>query len=229
CLAVLISRQHLLAPAQCFSESEMRATTVRWALLGDWNPLNPYMEHDCDAQQRCSHEPQLTAIDEIIVHPNYDDRLLANNLSILKLAQAVATSSFIRPICLLARQPVTYSSQRFIYAGFALDESIAYKLKAETQTQSTMSCRETLLRQNFIRAAFALSVYPVCGNSNQTTPLVSGAALMGVNVENAQPQSYYLAGLLLSMTSQNNSLIFIRVQPHIEWIERSLRSMTAVE
>ncbi|XP_034114152.1 CLIP domain-containing serine protease B9-like [Drosophila albomicans] len=227
CLAILITRQHLLAPAQCFNEVALKAEPVRWVLLGDWNPTNPFVERDCDARQNCNQEPLLMAIDEIIIHPNYDERMLANNLSILKLIQPVTFSNFISPICLHARKTITYSGQYFIYAGFAVDENIGYKLKAVTQLQETMRCRETLMRQNYVRAALAFTVNPLCGNSNQTTPLVSGSPLMGVNVESAKPQSYYLAGLLQTMTNQNNSLIFIRVQPHIEWIEKSTRIETS--
>ncbi|KAH8312354.1 hypothetical protein KR044_010390, partial [Drosophila immigrans] len=222
CLAVLISRQHLLSPAHCFNEAQLRATPVRWVLLGDWNPRNPYMERDCDAQQRCNQKPQLIGIDEIIIHPNYDDRLLANNLSIVKLLQAATLNSFISPICLRASKTITYFGQHFVYAGFAVSTNIGYKLKAVTQIQETLRCRETLLRHSYVRAALAFTVNPLCGNSNQTTPLLSGSPLMGVNVANAKPQSYYLAGLLQTMTNQNNSLIFIRVQPHIAWIESSI-------
>ncbi|XP_034486787.1 phenoloxidase-activating factor 3-like isoform X2 [Drosophila innubila] len=226
CLAVLISKQHLLAPAECFVEKKLIETQVKWVLLGDWNPRNPYLEPDCDSQQRCNPETQLMEIEEIIIQPNYNNPSFASNIALLKLVQSVNFSSHIRSICLRANKSISYFGQYFHFGGFAVNASIPHKLKGTTQIQKPLRTRATLYGYNYISEAISVSLSALCGDSNQTTPLLRGSPLMAVNVVGGKPQSYVLVGLLQIMKNEKNSLVFIKVQPHIEWIKNSIQSMT---
>jgi len=171
----------------------------------------------------------LIEIEEIITHPNYNNRTFSSNLSLLILVKSVTFNSYIQSICLRSPKPVSQYYQHSYYAGFAVNASISYKLKSTIQSQETLRCRETLSSYGNFRAALSVPLHPLCGNSNQTTPLLKGSPLMGVNMVEGRPQSYFLIGLLQMMRNQSNSLVFIRVEPHIAWIEQSIQSLINID
>lgn len=101
--------------------------------------------------------------------------------------------------------------------------------KEQHKSKKLLRTRETLFGYNYIHEALSVKMHALCGDSNQTTPLLRGSPLMGVNVVAGKPQSYFLVGLLQIMKNTRNSLVFIKVQQHIDWIEKSIQSMTDVD
>ncbi|KAH8417732.1 hypothetical protein KR222_004864, partial [Zaprionus bogoriensis] len=222
CLAVLISSRHMLAPAHCFEEQQLEKTPLKYVLLGDWNPTNPYIQRDCDAQQCCNPQPKLVEIDEIIIHPDYNYQALSNNICVLKLARDVSFSKHIQPIC-LPPDDANSLGQFLPYAGFAVNTNIAYKVKGLAQIQGTRQCRRTLMTLDYLHAAIPYKLNHLCGNTDLGMSLITGSPLMGVRMDELDPQSFYLAGLLLVVTNKDSPHIFVRVQPYRKWIERSMQ------
>lgn len=179
------------------------------------------MQQDCDSQQRCNPQPKLVEIDEIIIHPDYHYQSMSNNICVLKLAQAVTFATHIQPICLPPHE-VNSIGQFLPYAGFAVNTSIAYKVKGLAQIQGTRQCRRTLLSLDFLQAATPYQLNHLCGHTNVAIPLITGSPLMGVRLEGLEPHSFYLAGLLLFATNNQGAPLFIRVQPYRKWIDRSM-------
>ncbi|EDV90586.1 phenoloxidase-activating factor 3 [Drosophila grimshawi] len=223
CLAVLISTQYLLAPAQCFETKQLAETTIRYALLGDWNPRNAHMKPDCDDMQRCNAEPQLMEIEEIVIHPEYRTSTFSNNISILKLVRNVTFTDHIRAICLppLGINPI---GQYLSLAGFATNATIGYKLKALVHITSNSKCRRNLVDYDNLFAATPYKLKHLCGFCNLNSSLITGSALMGVHADELEPKNYYLVGLLLAM-SNDMPHIYIRVQPYRKWIESNINLM----
>lgn len=217
----------MLAPAHCFEEKQLEKAPLKYVLLGDWNPSNANTQRDCDAQQRCNPLPRLQEIEEIIIHPDYHYQSMTNNICVLKLAQVVTFAPHISPICL--PPPDANSIGQFLpYAGFAVNSSIAYKVKGLAQVQGTRQCRRTLVGLNYLQAATPYRLNHLCANANVVTPLITGSPLMGVRLEELEPHSFYLAGLLLITTSNDIPHVFLRVQPYRKWIERSMQCTSAV-
>ncbi|KRG00053.1 uncharacterized protein Dwil_GK27994 [Drosophila willistoni] len=205
CLAVLITNQHLLAPAHCFDDNEKMP--VSYVLLGDWNPTNSYMDTDCDDQHMCNRLPKLMEIDEIIINPDYNSEDLTNDISVLKLSQPIMHfSSSIRPICLpsINSQISNQHIGELLYSsGFALDASLRYKLKDLVQIVGNRQCRRTLANLKHLSAAIPYEMNHICGvGSNSRMPLLKGSALMGVHIEGQELQNYYLIGLLVDGSQQ---------------------------
>lgn len=217
----------MLAPAHCFEEQQLEKSPLKYVLLGDWNPSNAYTQRDCDTQQRCNPQPQLQEIDEIIIHPDYHYQSMTNNICVLKLAQVVAVATHIRPIC-LPPHDANSIGQFLPYAGFAVNSSIPYKVKGLAQIQGTRKCRRSLVALNYLQAATPYKLNHLCANTNMVTPLITGSPLMGVRLDELEPHSFYLAGLLLVTTSNDTPLLFLRVQPYRKWIERSMQCTSTV-
>ncbi|ALC47600.1 CG31200, partial [Drosophila busckii] len=229
CLAVLISEQHLLAPAHCFNEAMLEDQPLRHVLLGDWNPTNPFMQPDCSAQTNCAAIPQLFSIAEVIIHPDYQASTLLNNIALLKLTHALDFSESIRAICLPPYRGSSTSYAHFAqflsYAGFAVDKSLPFKLKGLMHVAGTSACKRKLRNLNYITASRDSPLNHICANSNLDAQIFTGAPLMDVQVRDSEPSNYYLVGLLVGpdrYTGSETVNLFMRIQPHREWIEYNM-------
>lgn len=84
----MISNRWILSAAHCekYSDSEY----VRWARLGELN----YLTDTDDAR------PKDYKIVQRVIHPNYKNPMLYNDIALFRLEEDVTFSPYVRPICL---------------------------------------------------------------------------------------------------------------------------------
>jgi len=88
CGGVLISDQHIVTAAHCFKTDRMRESYV--VKLGKYHRKMAKRDRG----------ELVVKLEEISVHPEYNDYANNNDIALLKLIEPVEFTNFIRPICL---------------------------------------------------------------------------------------------------------------------------------
>ena len=119
----MINNRYVLTAAHCI---DVKALRPRWSLtsvrLGEWNTES---DTDCDESfindKVCNDPPIDVAIERKILHESYNakDKSNRNDIGLLRLAESVTYSNFIRPICL----PIDESLRNFNFVGKTLSVS----------------------------------------------------------------------------------------------------------
>ncbi|XP_041674061.1 serine protease 48-like [Drosophila eugracilis] len=102
----------VLTVADCFNESNSAPTKVR---LGDYDRNKT---HDCSSLG-CLPRTSDIDIERAIPHPQYNiTGINENNIALVRIAEEILFSDYIRPICLLVNQPVLKKFLSFKVAGW---------------------------------------------------------------------------------------------------------------
>ncbi|KAH8412454.1 hypothetical protein KR009_002319, partial [Drosophila setifemur] len=229
CLAVLIHERYALVPAHCIlmRTKESGANVI---LFGDWRSNADIGASDCRAMgaTQCSPVPQELEIEELAVHPLFNDNWRDYDIAVAKLARSVELTDYVQPICLppTDNQPVdNYIGQWLETTGFRFyppsnhHEEVNWRRKVLVHTATPEYCnsltRGWILSHNQICAVWPSAEYR----------LVSGAPLMGIELVNGKPHRYYLIGIS-SFGSKNSYYFYIerfmRILPFKEWILRNI-------
>ena len=113
--------------------------------LGEYNTET---DRDCSNQlgfEICNDKPVNSQIDNIIVHPDYNDDSADrhNDLALIKLKREIQFSDFIKPICLPSRAERPRTGDRLVVAGWGRTEfasSSPVKLKLWVPVAETSQC-----------------------------------------------------------------------------------------
>ncbi|CAF0761875.1 unnamed protein product [Rotaria sordida] len=91
CGGTLIDSRHVLTAAHCIGTTNPTAITITAGLHNKKND-------ESDTRQ-------VRAVERIFMHPNYNDKTIENDLTILRLAQPVQFNKYVQPACLPGPEP----------------------------------------------------------------------------------------------------------------------------
>ncbi|KAF5298268.1 hypothetical protein FQR65_LT09779 [Abscondita terminalis] len=98
CSGSLINKLYVLSAAQCLTDRKSKVTAIR---LGDYNITS---SEDCvtndQGERECNDDIIEIKIEEMFLHPLYNERTRHNDIALIRLSTPVQFSDYIRPICL---------------------------------------------------------------------------------------------------------------------------------
>lgn len=234
CGGVLISRRYVVTASHCVNGKDIPTT---WALTGV-----RLGEHDLSTETDCittltgtdCNVPSIDVpITEKIPHEAYDpqSKNQANDIALLRLQYDVATTDFVKPICLPRQQQL----RAFNYDGIKLD--VAGWGKTETVSQSNVKLK---VRVDGVNIQQCSQVYNRLGVTLQTTQVCaggergfdscrgdSGGPIMTVDRSGAIPY-WYLVGVVSFGPSPCGQEgwpgVYTRMGSYIDWIESKVRA-----
>ncbi|XP_037933437.1 venom protease-like [Teleopsis dalmanni] len=219
CIAVLISKSHMLSRARCFIDKTLMPNLV---ILGDWDIANSVTKRDCmHKNSSCNEVPQQYSIMEVALHPRFQNRTGNNDIVVLTLATEVNITEFVRPICLPPEEwsPNDHLAQYLRYVGYQNSKKNSKMLKTMGMVISMRTCQN-----NMGGWLPYINDTNICLSRAQSHNLISGSPVMGVTIKDGEPHNYYLIGLLDSKILAYISYydIFIRVAPYLDFIKTNM-------
>ncbi|XP_034130766.1 CLIP domain-containing serine protease 2-like [Drosophila guanche] len=164
CVAVLLSVRHVLAPASCFKGSKVY----------EYTPHAVLFDTSSDCAQASSHA-RMFKIEKIIVHPDYKNNTLGDDLAVVRLDRDVPFSAFVQPICMPHSWdgPATFVAANVDLIGYEMGNNTrSRRIKAYAHVSDPQSC---VLRYPETRSQ-------LCGYI-KGAELQPGSPLIGVRVE----------------------------------------------
>ncbi|KRF97590.1 uncharacterized protein Dwil_GK28329 [Drosophila willistoni] len=178
CVAVLISQRYIIVPAHCITYSKANALSVVFG-----KPLTP--------------SEKVYYLEEIVPHFQYNQNTYMNDIGLAKLKENVEFSDYVQPICLAPSNGQTdqYIGQRLELAGYVHNQERVFintRIKAFVHSPSYEYCNE----HRIIRSFDSSNKSQMCAYILGGRAFRSGSAVMGVNLIDGQPKSFYLIGIL---------------------------------
>ncbi|XP_030371761.1 inactive serine protease PAMR1-like [Scaptodrosophila lebanonensis] len=218
CNVIIVSGQHVLVPNSCLKRFNNQPASIG-VLLGIWNQKhNSSEEFICNDKGFCVFAPVPYQVTEIKVNPLADKDTGDNDVALLKLAEPIKMTIYAKPICLLARNELpSLTDRNFQYGGFEGLGSL--KGKGDGLVVSRNLC-------NGVPAAPPENQF--CAFPEKRTPFYLGTALMGLNIENDVPRSFYLIGMLMRITTYKTGLttfVFQDMRKSRNWILENISTL----
>ncbi|KAH8249178.1 hypothetical protein KR032_006973, partial [Drosophila birchii] len=228
CLAVLIHQRYAILPVHCIQAPHYQ---IEFILFGDWRANDNTKVGDCRLERgftTCTPPPQAVDIEEIAMHPQYDQAKHDYDIALAKLVRNVELSEFVQPLCLPPAREIegNHISRRLEMAGFSrwnhsLEEQMDDFEWRRKVTRHTTSLEFCISAADYPRPIFTQN--HLCGVSPGGDVLMSGAPLMDVEVVDGKPRNFYLVGLnsFGKPASKFSPLAidgFLRILPFRNWI-----------
>lgn len=212
--------------------SRRRPTGVR---LGEWDLTT---EVDCEIssnnRRECADRHVDVAIEEIVVHPNFNGRNSAHlhDIALIRLNRTVAFTDFISPVCLPIQPEMrtkTFDDLKLDTTGFGATENNTHssnlKLKAVLQAWNLEMCR-----QKYDTKRIHLQETQMCAGGQRGVDTCngdSGGPL--VARENIDKRDVYvLAGIVSFGRNECGTEgwpgVYTRVGAYADWILNALKA-----
>lgn len=227
CGAALISSSYVLTAAHCVADrAKWSNLTVR---LGEWDTdatvdciaIEDYSEFYCA-------DPAIdVAVEKVFVHEQYarHHRPQLNDIALLRLAEPVTTSSWIRPVCLPERPVLPASDEVLILAGWGNNGcgyNSRYKVRSRLNALKQDQCRGHL-PPGFRRVNDYICTAPV--TEGEKCHADSGGAVTSTRQVESVGIVHEVAGILNHMVECHVSRpvgVFTSVGQYLEWIVNKL-------
>lgn len=223
CGGALISSRYVLTAAHCvIDRSKWSNLTIR---LGEWDTEATV---DCIAIQDynefyCADPAVDVPVEKVFIHEQYarHQRPQLNDIALLRLAQPVDTTAWIRPVCLPERPVLPAADEVLILAGWGNNGcgyNSRYKVRSRLNALKQDQCRG-YLPPGFRRANEYLCTAPV--NAGEKCHADSGGAVTRTRQVEGVGIVHEVAGILNHMVECHESRpvgVFSSVGQYLEWI-----------
>ncbi|XP_022209425.2 chymotrypsin-2-like [Drosophila obscura] len=199
CVAVLLNARHVLAPASCFGGKNVNEYT--YAVMFD--------SSDCES----SAHTRMFMIENIIMHPDYKNDTLGDDLAVIRLDRDVSFSVFLQPICI----PQSWEGPTTLLAANV--DMIGYEMGKNMNSRRIKAYAHIIDPQLCVERYPGITERHMCGYINGAD-LQLGSILIGVRVEKGVPTNYYLIGNLMAKYEIFISApyLFTCIAPYRAWI-----------
>ncbi|XP_047989851.1 uncharacterized protein LOC125229114 [Leguminivora glycinivorella] len=143
CGGTIISSRYVLTAAHCLHNTFKDISQLE-VFLAEYD-TNTYPE-DCitgNGKKDCIHNI-VKKVEHVIIHKDYNDTYLQNDVALLRLSSDIPYTDFIRPICLPSQDIADVNGENIIIAGWGLDGKKETNLKqaANVNYVSNVKCKE---------------------------------------------------------------------------------------
>lgn len=224
CGGVLISKLYVVTAAHCVKDLHQRWISVR---LG---------EHAIDTEIDCigttCNEPPLDVpVEELISHPKFNSTTFENDIALLRLANPVNFTNYIKPLCLPSNQNTDTSGIVFDFAGWGQTAQNApksnVKQKITLRGVTYDYCRAKYNETNPPRQIYDSQLCALGEFGRDSCRGDSGNALVGYVAPKGEIPHYYLAGISSYGVNKCGTDgwpgVYTRVTKYVDWIKENLK------
>lgn len=233
CGGALINDRYVVTASHCVNGKDIPTT---WSLaevrLGEWDTSTV---QDCEGlgvDTDCSPDPIDVVIERKIPHPDYNPLAVEqyNDIALLRMAQRITYTDFVKPICLPRTQDLRMKEtvgQKFQVAGWGRTATARYstvKQKVGVDGVDLQQCNSVYQQERVTLLDRQLCAGGQVGKDSCQGD--SGGPLMGVSM-NANVQFWYLVGLVsfgpTPCGQEGWPGVYTNVAKYVDWIEENLQ------
>uniref|UniRef100_A0A182JX56 Peptidase S1 domain-containing protein n=1 Tax=Anopheles christyi TaxID=43041 RepID=A0A182JX56_9DIPT len=228
CQATLITRRYVLTAAQCVSLSA-NANQIIGVRLGEFDTVtNP----DCalvGGRRECQPPVQAVAIEEIIVHPGFNNPAFANDLALLRLQQqANINQDNIKPICLpFSTALKSHKPSYYIRTGWLARSTSSVLYRSFPSSIESVGCQDAYNDQD---VPLEKTYGQICIRRDNPAAGVCTFNMAATPLQSVQvvgpSERYVLYGLLSFGPKQCLETypdVYTAIAPYVDWIVSSMR------
>ncbi|XP_017075067.2 phenoloxidase-activating factor 3-like [Drosophila eugracilis] len=213
CTGSLVTSRFVLTVADCFNNSNSAPTKVR---LGDYDRNRA---QDCSSLG-CLPRTSDIDIERVIPHPKFEFTPgNVNNIALVRIAEEILFSDYIRPICLLVNQPLLKQFSSFIVAGWGHYNRVRKEVlqTAIVRHRDIEECKSILQMNN-------LSKDLICaGDTTSDTCFGDGGTPLTAEIVYEKVSRIFQFGLSsFGFTACKGPSVYTNVTYHMKWIEDTL-------
>ncbi|KAF5298248.1 hypothetical protein FQR65_LT09759 [Abscondita terminalis] len=147
CGGTLINERYILTAAHCVIIYKNQGISLDSVRLGEWR-ISTEMDCDSLANNECTDPVVNVKVSNQILHPQYNGRTGKHDIALLRLAEPITFTDYIKPVCLpSADKSDPKIGERMIIAGWGQTEhgtTSDYKLRAELPIASRNLCSQKI-------------------------------------------------------------------------------------